>query len=275
MSQPRNKVEFTVTVDGKEIPLVAVRPDQSVRQAAELVRSKAWGEAAQKGITLEAKLKDLIRQQGLWDDEKQAELDAIDKRISDNERKLPDANGKVRVPGLKKSDIRQAAIQMRRDRGRRVELLEPVTSLKNNTAEGHAENARFNFMLTKCVLRRDWGRGDQPYFGSVEEFLERGRDADAAVCAEKFAELYYGTDPNWLQQLPENQFLVKYGLADPETLELLLDGKAVNADGTLVEPEAVGPAPEFDFEDDLPAGTVSPPPPAPPAASEHNDAPPG
>lgn len=233
MSQVKNKSEFEVEVGGKKIKLVAKRPDAAIRQQADMVWSKAWGEYAQKGVLLETKLRDVVRAQGVWDDAKEQRLKEIDDRIAANEAKLPNADGKVRQKGLRLSDVREAAIQMRIDRAERVLLLTEVTRLRNNTAEGLAENDRFNYLVANCIVDSETGK--KPHFKSVEDYKARGNDADAIAAATAFAALYYDHDPDFDKKLPENQFLLKYKMVDESLALINKDGHLVDTKGRLVD----------------------------------------
>lgn len=251
MSQ-KLKLEAEVkTVDGETIPLLVVRPSAAVKAEADIVRSRAWGQYAVAGVPLQSKVKDIIARQGLWDDEKRKRLEEIDARMAANEAKLPDKNGKVRAKGLKLSEARDAAFQLRKDRAERVALLTEITRLNSETAEGKADNEAFDFLVSKCVLD---ARTQKPVFPTLDDYRARGDTPEGQAAAVKFAELYYDHDADFDKKLPENVFLAARGFVDPETLE----------EKRPEPPKAEEPAAEFDLEDDL-----APPPaaaePAPPA----------
>lgn len=244
------KVEFEVkTKDDEIVKLIAVKPTQLIKGEAEIVKSRAWGQAATKGAYIRSKVKDIVRDQGLWDETKQKKLEELDRRLLENESKLPDAAGKVKKKGLKLSEIRDAAFQMRRDRAERVLMLTEVTRLDSLTAEGIAENTQFDFLVSKCVL----GQNEKPYFASLEDYLARADDPDAVAAATKFAELFYDYDKDFDKSLVENKFLIERGFVDPETLEV----KAAE--------QAKPPEPEefYDFEDDITQPEALDRPPAP------------
>lgn len=110
-----NKREFeAATKDGQAVKLAVLRPTNAQRHQADLARARTWGELVQKKVIPEARLTDVIREQGLWDDAKEAELAAIDARLAENLALLPDANGRVRKAGPKASALREAAVWVRR-----------------------------------------------------------------------------------------------------------------------------------------------------------------
>jgi len=212
----KNKTEIVVKdADGVDVKYTAVRPSQSVRAEADVVRSRAWGEYAIKGVTVSAKLKDIVAKQGLWGDDKQKELDALDERMNRLEAMVPDEKGKVRAKGTTLQKAKEAAFELRAARAERVDLLSPITRLSGHTAESLADSDAFEFVLTKCLLDP---ATEKPAFASVEDYKRRADDAEVAAAAGKFAEFYYGHDPDFEKRLPENRFLVARGFVDPETL---------------------------------------------------------
>jgi hypothetical protein len=244
--------EFDVDKDGKKLRLAARMPTSAQRSEADMVYAKGVLERAAKGVQLEENLRKIVRDQHLWDDEKEARLAEIDARLEANEAMLPKADGKSPKKGVKLSELRKAAVRMRVDRLERQALMEPMVRYRGMTAEGMAEQDRFNCLVALCVVHADSGK---PYFASTEEYLKRGGDPDARVAAEKFAAEYYKVDPDVVRQLPENAFLLKYKMcADDGYLALVgPDGKKVDVDGKpIVEQEAAPAAATetFDVEDD-------------------------
>jgi hypothetical protein len=275
VSTIRNKVEFEVEVGGKTLRLAARRPDQATRQQADMVWAKAWGDYSNAGVPLEVKLKDVLRRQGVWDDEKQKRLEEVDRRIAENEAKLPDAAGRVRQKGLRLADLRAAAVRMRMDRAERVMLLTEVTRLKSHTAEGLAENDRFNFLVSRCVVDAETGK--KPFFSSPEDYKARGDEPASLAAAQAFANLYYDHDPDFDRKLPENAFLLKYkmcdeslALVDPRGRRVDVDGRLVDEAGEPIAEAAPEPAETFELEADEwtpPAAAPAAPEPAPEPAA--------
>jgi hypothetical protein len=77
-----NKRPFEVEVDGTTVKLAVRRPDNKVAQEATLVYNRAFREAAERGLMLRARLDRVMRDQNLWDDEKQAELVRVSKVLA-------------------------------------------------------------------------------------------------------------------------------------------------------------------------------------------------
>lgn len=221
-----NKREFTVKVDDKDINLAAIRPNQAVRQKSEIEYAKAWASYVKQGMILEVNLWSELRKQKLWDEDKQKQLEEIDKRLDEHQSMLPDEKGKVKKSGITLKKARDAAIQMRIDRIERVRLLSDFTRLKNNTCEGFADNTKFNYLVSNCIVYADTNK---PYFTSLDDYLERSTNDDVIKAAEEFAYLYYEHDPDFDKSLPENKFLVKHNMCRKDNLAL------INKDGELVD----------------------------------------
>lgn len=220
----RKKCEFDVTdADGVKREFIALRPSHAVRAEADIVKSRAWGRYAMSGVTVSSKLKDIVAQQGLWGEDKQKELDAIDAKMARLEDMIPDANGKVRAKGVKLADAKKAAFELGALRGERIALLGNVTRLSGNTAEAKADQDELDFLLTRCLLD---AKTEKPVFASVEDYYSQADEPWVEAAAEKFAVFYNNHDPEWFKSLPENQFLIKRGFVDPETMAPKSDAPA-------------------------------------------------
>ena len=62
---------------------------------------------------------------------------------------------------------------MRKLRDDLRELISSRTNLDNNTAEGQADNARFNYLVSCCLVYSDNKKG---YFNSYEDYLNRSSE---------------------------------------------------------------------------------------------------
>jgi len=218
----QNKRVFTAT----EVKLVVVRPSAVIENKAQLVYGKAFREAVEAGLMVRPRLESYLREQGLWDDAKDAEYKAVLKRLRDNEKKIA-AGGNA---GLTRKKLRTLAIEMRRDRATLMYLNRDRSELDLNTAEAIAEQRKFEHYVATCTLHEDTGK---PYFESLEAYKNGGELAD--VASLEFGKLYYNLDDNREKNLPENLALSKYNLVD-EKLRLIDDkGNLVNAEGERVD----------------------------------------
>ena len=155
--------------------------------------------------------------QGIWDEEKEAQYLQVVEEIAEKERALQKG-------GISLSDARDIAIEMRQKRAEFRGLIAERSSMDNNTAEGQADNERFTHLVYKCLLDE---KGKQ-LFTSREHYETFAAEPYIVTAASQLAEKLYGLDPDYESNLPENKFLTDYKLAD-ESLRL------VNKDGHLID----------------------------------------
>ena len=231
-----NKKTITVEADGKSVSLDIRRPNQKVQQAASIRYNLEFRKLVKpdpgpdgkpvKGAIVRLALEDVLREQGIWDDAKQAEYNRLRKAILAAEKRLTKGGGKL-------SEAREVAIQMRRDRAELQRLVSERNSLDTNTAEAQAEQARFNYYVANCTVYSDTGK---PFFASEEDYVNRATEPAVRAAAEAFSYLYYGIDDQFEANLPENKFLLKYKLVREGDLHLVdKDGKLIDAKGRRVD----------------------------------------
>jgi ribosomal protein L19E len=229
MTMSKNKITFTVDLDGESVDLCVVKPSAAVLQESQKVWNKTLTESLQSGAILRKKLDLLLEDQNIWNDEKEAEYSEMLKNISDKEAKL-------RKGGVTKAQGRKMALELRKLRNEAREFRSQRNYLSGATAESIADNSRFNYMVYACTLHNSGDNAGQHYFDSLDEYLESESEA-ALQAASKLAELMYGLDENSELKLPENQFLIKYGFANAEGHLIDSQGRLVTEEGQLVDSE--------------------------------------
>jgi len=224
MSVNANKKNFKVTIDNKEIELCVVRPNVKQRQEGQKVYNKAFRDAVESGAILRAKVNSVMREQNLWDDNKEAQYRKLLEKINQSERK-------IKSGGIKLSEAKELALQMRRDRSELRTLTSERSSLDTNTAEGQADNAQFNYWVSACTVYSDTGKS---YFNNYEDYINRDDDPVTGQAASNLALMLYNLDPDYEKKLPENEFLKKYKFVD-EALHLVdKQGRRIDSEGRLV-----------------------------------------
>jgi len=219
--------------DGNDLVLAIKTPSAQVKQKAQLVRARAWAEAVKEKALLREVLDQYLREQGIWDDAREAEY----RRIRDA---LLDSKVRLDRGGIRKSEGKRIALEMRKLRAEYATLLSQRNRIDNNTAEAIADQAQFNYFVAACTVYND---SDKPYFThtgfepSVDAYLERAGDAAAIDAATKLAEVMYGTEEDIDSKLPENEFLRKYGFADTNNRLVDSKGRLVDEDGRLINDE--------------------------------------
>ena len=221
---PSNKQVFKVSIGDKEVDLAVLRPTASHAREAQLCYNSAFAEAVKSGALLRAKLENVLVEQGVWSEEKQEKNDKLIQDINEGEQKL--AKG-----GIKLAAAKHLALEMRGLRGQLRTLISERTDYESNTAEGQAENNRFNSLVSSCTVYNDTGK---TVFKNLDDYLNRSAEEAAAQAAGTFANMMYGLDDNYEKNLPENSFLSSYKFVD-EDLRLINDeGQLIDSDGKLV-----------------------------------------
>ncbi len=257
MQKRQEKIEFNALVEGQEVKLAVRRPTLKDYDEATKIYNTAFSNAIASKAIVRARLDDFLEQQGLWDQEKQAKFTGMQEELLQSERVLAKGDRK-----LKLSDAKAIALKMRTLRNEMRDLISVRGELDGNTAEGQADNAKFNYLVYACLVYND---RDELYYPSYEAYLNAtGQDTVSYLAAQKFANLQMGLDTGRDAQLPENKFLKQFGFID-EKMRLvnkdghlvdeknrLIDefGRFVNKDGKYVDKDGnpVNEAGDYDFQ---------------------------
>jgi hypothetical protein len=163
-----------------------------------------------------------MREQNLWDDDKQNRVLNIWARITAGQLALEKG-------GIKLTEARKIALEIGKARDELVEILSEKNSLEANTAEGQAQNMEFNHLVSLCTVYNDTGK---PYYADIEAYLKD--DSETALkAANGLASLLYNTEES-KKELPENQFLLKRGFVDEKFRLVDKQGRLVNEAGELI-----------------------------------------
>lgn len=217
--------EFKVTKEDKEVALVVRSPSLTDQREAQKAYNQAFTDAIKSNAVVRAKLDDVLEEQGLWNAEKQAKFTELQQQILDGEKRL--AKG-----GFSLKDAKNLALEMKKTRDEIRELISVRTSLDNHSAEGQADNARFNYLVSACVVYKD---NNEKYFKNLEDYINRADDPAALLGAQKLANMIYGLDNNFEKNLPENKFLQKFKFVDDKLRLIDKKGRLVDSEGRLVD----------------------------------------
>jgi hypothetical protein len=216
---------FTKTIDGKEVTIAVRSPSIEDQKEATKAYNQAFSDALKSKAVVRAKLDDLLIEQGLWDDNKQNQFDNLQTQVLENERKL--ARG-----GIPLSEAKTIALEIKKHRDKLRELISVKTNLDTHTAEGQADNARFNYLVSACTV---YDNTKQRYFHSLEDYLNRSTDEVALTAAQNLANMLYGLDNDYEGTLPENKFLKQYKFVDDKLRFINKEGKLVDFEGRLID----------------------------------------
>ena len=207
----------TRTVTEGDITVLVKKPNRKDLNESQIAYNKAWRKSLDDKAILRQKLNDYLTEQGVWSEDKQKQYEEFVKKINDRELVLK----KGGIP-LKKA--KTIALELKRLRVGFRELISERSSYDNNTAEGAADNARFDYLVSVCVLDPNTNK---PVFKDIDDYNERGSEGWAVKAAGELANFLYNLDPNYEQSLPENEFLSKFKFTDSK-------GRLVNKEGHLI-----------------------------------------
>jgi hypothetical protein len=207
---------YRTVVEG-DVTVLVKKPNRKDLNESQIAYNKAWRKSLEEKAILRQKLNDYLTEQGVWSDDKQKQYEDFVKKINDRELVLK----KGGIP-LKKA--KSIALELKRLRASFRELISERTSYDNNTAEGTADNARFDYLVSVCVIDPS---NKQPVFKNIDDYNERGAEPWALKAAGELANFLYDLDPNYESNLPENDFLKKFKFTDDK-------GRLVNKDGHLI-----------------------------------------
>lgn len=190
------------------------------------IYSKAFNKALVGGAILKKSLEDYMRRQGLWDDSKQQEYLSLIKKSAEIEYKIK--SGKI----TKASEVVSKAIELKKLRSEMAELMSDRSSLDSLTAEGQAETARFNYLVSACAYNY---KTQKPVYSSADEYLENAGTELANVLASKFAAYMYGLEENFESTLLENKVLKKLNRLDDKGNLVDKQGRRVDFEGNLLD----------------------------------------
>lgn len=220
-----NTKTFKVTIDDKETTFLVKSPSLEDQRGAQKAYNQAFTDAIKSDSIVRAKLDDLLKEQGLWNDQKQADFDTLQKEILDAEQRIA-------AGGFSLNEARDLAIKIKEKRDKIRELISVRTNLDSHTAEGQADNARFNYLVSVCVVYND---SKEKYFNNLADYLQRSTEEVALTGAQILANMMYGLDSNYESNLPENKFLKKYKFVDKDLRYIDKKGRLIDQQGRLID----------------------------------------
>jgi hypothetical protein len=216
---------FKLEVDGVEKEFLVRSPTLENQREAQKVYNQAFTDAIKSKSVVRAKLDDLLEDQGLWNDEKQAKFTELQKDLLDGEKRL--AKG-----GFSLNEAKDLAIKMKSIRDEIRDLISVRTSLDNHSAEGQADNSRFNYLVSVCLVYNDT---KQPVYKNMEEYLNSSTEKVAIMGAQNLANMLYGLDNDYESNLPENKFLKKFKFIDEKLRLVDKKGRLIDREGRLID----------------------------------------
>ena len=216
---------FMAVVDGVETEFQVLPITATHQKDGQKIYNQAFSDALKSGSMVRARLDDLLTAQGLWDDNKQQLYMTTQKKLADLERSLSKG-------GISLKQAKAIAIDMKKRRLELRDLVAVKSNLDSHTAEGQADNARFNYMVSACVVYK---KSQKRYFETYDDYLSKSSDNVAILGSQNLAFSLYGLDSDYEKKLAENKFLLKYKLVN-DKLEYVDDkGRTIDEEGRLID----------------------------------------
>jgi len=221
MADKKDLIEVNAKdINENDVTVWVKRPSTKEYKDSQIEYNRAFREALEGGAILKKKLGEYMRSQGLWDDAKDSEEKKLLAEIGKQE-------GKLKKGGISLNKAKEIALDLRKTRTKFRSLIAERTMLDSNTVEGQADNARFNALVTLCVLKQD---KRTPVWENLKDYDDDGEQPWAAAAAGELASLIYEIDPNYDNSLEENKFLKAYNFANKENQLVNEDGHRIFVD---------------------------------------------
>ena len=122
-----------------------IRPNSKINEDAGMEYNRTLSKVLKNEGLLREALGKYMTEQGVWDDSKETQHRSLLIELNEAEKKLSKG-------GIKLSEARELAINMKAIRWQLNILTAEKNQLDVNSAQGQAEQARFNYMMVNCLL---------------------------------------------------------------------------------------------------------------------------
>jgi hypothetical protein len=217
----RTKIVFKATVGGAEREYCVTRPDSALKAKAQLFKAAKIREAAAGGALLRDEVDKLLRDRGVWDEQKQQLYVKLAKALRDDEAEpwsRPRSGGPRRARGGTSPCGWRPTSSPSVPPGRAVEP---------GRADGRGDGGRGRVRLPPGPLRQDGRR--EALLRLLRGHGGAGPSAPSSRGpSDAFMELLYGSYEDQLKKRPEWQFLLQHKFVNDKL-------RLVNKDGHLVD----------------------------------------
>jgi len=224
----KHKVVFkTKDNDEKEVELAALRPSPDNLHSAQRIYNQYFRDAINSSAMLRVKMEKYLKQEGLWTDDHE-------KDYSDLVSKIKELKLKLAKGGIKLSKARSLAVEIMDVRHQSNVMLAERLVLDSHTAEGQADAARLNYLISVCTVYNESGK---TYFSDFDDFLKKMNDDVATDSKRALQDMIYDVNPGYEDDLPEYKFLKEHGFMNDKSELVDKDGHLVDNDGRKVDSE--------------------------------------
>ena len=210
--------------EGNTVKTLLRQPTAQDYRDSQVQYNETFRQALDSGALLRQKLTDYMREQGIWDEDKQKENDNFIQKISDREEALKGG-------GIRLTDAKEVALELRTLRMECRELRADTHAMDANSSEGQADNARFSELIRLCLLDP---ATKTPRFPDQKAYDAQADEPWVIEAASDLAGMIYGLDPDYDKNLEENKFLKEFKFVDKDLRFVNNEGHLVDIDGKLI-----------------------------------------
>ena len=222
--QDKERLVESVDDNNQPVKVLVRRPTPEDYRDSQIAYNKAFRKALDSGGLLKQKLNDYMTEQGIWSDAKQKQYDDYIENIRNKEDAL-------KAGGIKLSEAKQVALDLREIRSEFQSFLAEKNSLESNSVEGQADNARFAELVRLCLLNPDT---KHKYFQDQESYDANAGQPWVIEASSVLANMLYNLDPDYVNNLEENKFLKEFKFVNDDLRLIDKDGHLVDIDGRLI-----------------------------------------
>jgi hypothetical protein len=192
------------------------KPGAKEEAQAKLQQSKVFSEALQNGACLKSHLNKILKERSVWDEND-------DKIVEDLSNKIRSNLDKLEEGGIDIMEARKLAIETNELRSSVINKLSVLRENSSLTAEGQADDAYFDSLVSNCCFNEDGTK----VFKSYDDYINKSDQDYSIRLARELSGIVYGS-LDYVKEFPENKFLSEFGFIN-DNLEY------VNENGELVD----------------------------------------
>jgi hypothetical protein len=217
--------------DGVDVEICVVSPTHKMIQDANLIYNMKVascirdGQVSGERLLLRAEVEDYLVKTNVWSNADKLRMEELGINIRARELML-------RKGGLKISEGRQIAIEMNELRNQMLQLYTKRQQLDSATIESAAENHRFNFLASKCILNK---LTEKPCYKDFNDYLNKSHEIVAIEGSKKLAKMLYGLEESIKSSLFEIKWLRNAGFINEEGKYTDRSGKLTDKDGRHID----------------------------------------
>jgi len=209
----KDRIFKTKDKDDKDLVLKFARPSQKILNKADLVFRTSFSNALREGVLTAAEVDKILRERGIWDDDKELEAEKFRTEIGELEEKLKD-------PTLNNEQGKALCEKITSVRINLIRHNSIYTTVADNTCENMANEARNQYLCATCIHDNKTGLR---VYKDVENFQDRLDEAAAldayreAMIASLEAQTGRDLPSDLTQEYAENKWLAERGLLDGDS----------------------------------------------------------